>query len=542
MKKHSLAWQALPFGLAALISLPILALALSWAEPDTRIWNHLLRTMFTELVLNTLILILGVGLLTLILGVSLGWLTGGCRFPGSRFFSWALVMPLAVPTYVLAFIYLGILDFSGPVQGVLSRVFDSSGFFPVDVRGAPLVILIFSLALYPYVFLLARTAFQTQGRKMTETARSLGHTRASAFFRLCLPLARPWIAAGLMLVIMETLADFGAVAILNYNTFTTAIYKAWFGFFSLETAGQLSSILLMAVFLCLFFEQTFRSRRRFTLMAGDRSMNPPIQLSGLKGWLAFWFAAAVFFTAFVLPCLQLFLWSLERLQIELRTGYLGYALNTALLGLGTGLIVVLASTGLAYARRIMPGSGTGLFIRIATLGYGLPGTVLAVGVFVVAGWLDQGINWGVTSLFALDPGTVLQGSLGLMLVAYCLRFLTIGFGAVDSSTQKVSPSLDDAARLSGVTGWRLISKIHFPLIKSGLLSGLVLVVIDVMKEMPITLMLRPFGWDTLAVKIYELTSEGEWERAAVPALVLVFVGCVSVAVLTARQRKIEEKA
>ncbi|MCF8106688.1 MAG: iron ABC transporter permease [Desulfohalobiaceae bacterium] len=539
MKKNSLSWQALPFGLAVLTGLPIAALALFWAEPDTQVWDHLLRTMFGELVLNTLVLVLGVGLLTLLLGVSLGWLTGGCRFPGSRFFSWALVMPLAVPTYVLAFIYLGLLDFSGPVQGVLSRVFASSGLFPVDVRGAPLVIVVFSLALYPYVFLLARTAFQNQGRKMVETARLLGHTRTRAFFKLCLPMARPWIAAGLMLVLMETLADFGAVSVLNYNTFTTAIYKAWYGFFSLNTAGQLSSILILAVFFCLFLEQTFRSRGRFTLMAGDRSMSAPIKLSGLKGWLAFGFAAFILLAAFGLPCLQLVLWSLERFQVELRAKYLEYALNTVMLGLTAGLIISVASTGLAYAKRLMPGTGTLLWIRIATLGYALPGTVLAVGVFVVAGWLDRVINWGARSLLALDIGSVLQGSLGLMLAAYCIRFMTLGFGAVDSSTQKVSPGLDDAARLSGLTGWRLIRRIHLPLIKSGLLSGLILVVIDVMKEMPITLMMRPFGWDTLAVKIYELTSEGQWERAAVPALVLVFVGCISVAVLTARQSKTE---
>jgi iron(III) transport system permease protein len=515
--------------IALLVMVPLSVLAFAWTEPAWDIWKHLQETLLNRLLVNTLILVTGVSTGTLLLGISLAWLTGACDFPGRKSFSWALLLPLAMPTYVLAFVSLGIFDFSGPVQTQLRVWFGRGIWFP-DMRSAGGVVLVMSLALYPYVYLLTRNAFRTQGKRALEAAQSLGCTPWEGFFRVVLPMARPWIAGGATLVLMEALADFGAVSIFNYDTFTTAIYKAWFGFFSLAAAAQLASLLVAMVFLLVAVEQRLRKRMRFA----QSRVTPKaerIQLTGTRGWLASGYCLLVLSIAFLLPALQLLSWSLEVFHEEFDNRYLSLLSHSLILGLIAALLIATVALLLAYAGRRHHDRLTHGLIRTATLGYALPGTVLAVGIFIPLAWLDNFLIDLARNLLGIEIPQLLQGTILIMLLAYMIRFMAAGFKSIDSAMHRVTTNIDEASRLMGLRGIRLLSRVHLPMLRSGIFTALTLAFVDVMKEMPITLMTRPFGWDTLAVKIFELTSEGEWERAALPALTLLLSGLIPIALL-----------
>ncbi len=540
-KSHSLPvrrdfWQLSALILAGLVAVPIGIIFASVLQPQKEIWAHLADTMLSTLLLNTFWLSGGVLICTAIIGVSLGWLTGGCSFPGRSFFSWALALPMAIPAYVMAFIFVGVMDFAGPVQTAM-RTIPGLEKTIIEVRSTPFVVLVISLTLYPYVYLLSRSAFLSQGRPLIEAARTLGVGPFTAFWRVALPMARPWIVSGLALVLMETLADFGAVSIFNYDTLTTAIYKAWFGFFSLQAAAQLSSILVIFALVLLLVETSFRSRMRFFTSTKSSNAHTRICLKGKKGLAAAALCTVVLTISFVLPSLQLILWVIELAREGQLPGYLGQTLQTLLLGVAAAFLTCGAAVLLSYVKRKKPGKLNHLLCKISTVGYALPGTVLAVGIFLPIAWFDNHLQVIIHALFQYEPGPLLQGTVWVMLMAYMVRFLAAGFGAVDSAMQGISPSLDEAASLSGVKGSKLIWLIHMPLLKKGLLTALILVAVDVVKEMPITLMTRPFGWDTLAVKIYELTSEGEWERAALPGLYLILASLIPVILLIRQSEK-----
>jgi len=523
-------WQISAFLLAGIVLVPICVILSSVIHPEREIWKHLTETVLSTLVLNTLWLSIGVLFFTAVLGVSLGWLVGACSFPGRSFFSWALTLPMAVPAYVMAFIFIGIMDFSGPIQSAIRLIpgFERTMF---EVRSTPFVILVLGLSLYPYVYLLSRSAFLSQGRALMEAARTLGVGPWIAFWRVMLPMARPWIVTGLALVLMETLADFGAVSIFNYDTFTTAIYKAWYGFFSLKAAAQLSSILVIFALVLVSIEGLYKSRMRFFSSSRSSSVHTRIKLSGGKGIAATIFCSLIVCVAFVVPVIQLSLWVVEMMNVGELSSYKGQFFRTLFLGVTAAIITCLGAILLSYVKRQSPSKKNMFLCKLSTIGYAIPGTVLAVGVFLPTVWFDNSLSFLMNWAFGIEIGQVLQGTVFVMLTAYAVRFMAAAFGGVDSSMQSITPSLDEAASISGVKGFSLIRLIHLPLLKKGLLTALILVMVDVVKEMPITLMTRPFGWDTLAVKIYELTSEGEWERAALPGLYLVLVSILPVILL-----------
>lgn len=523
------AWQWLTLGVALLVLVPLSVLFFAWTEPAWDIWQHLRETLLSRLLLNTMILVVGVSSGTLLIGISLAWLTGACDFPGRRVFSWALLLPLAMPTYVLAFVSLGIFDFTGPVQTQLREWFGREAWFP-DMRSAGGVVLVMSLALYPYVYLLARNAFRTQGKRALEAAQSLGCSPVGGFFKVVLPMARPWITGGATLVLMEALADFGAVSIFNYDTFTTAIYKAWFGFFSLSAAAQLSSLLVAMVFVLVAIEQRLRKRMRFA-QSRITPQTESIKLTGGRKWLATGYCTGILSIAFLLPALQLISWSLEIFHEEFDSRYLGLLGHSLALGLMSALLIAATALLLAYAGRRHQDRLTHGLIRTATLGYALPGTVLAVGIFIPLAWLDNQLIGLAQQLFGLQISQLLQGTILIMLLAYMIRFMAAGFKSIDSAMHRVTTNIDEASRLMGLRGIKLLYKVHLPMLRGGIFTALTLAFVDVMKEMPITLMTRPFGWDTLAVKIFELTSEGEWERAALPSLTLLMSGLLPIVLL-----------
>ncbi|HLF95621.1 MAG TPA: iron ABC transporter permease [Methylococcaceae bacterium] len=516
--------------LLAALWLLMFAALLAGGDGDTAaVWTHLARRL-PELLANTLVLALGVGLGTLALGAGLAWLTALHEFPGSRFFSWALVLPLALPAYVLGFVLIGLLDFSGPLQSFLREAGFSSGWMP-QIRSRGGVMLALTLALYPYVYLLAREAFLSQGQRVLETAQSLGDSRGRALFRAVLPMSRPWLAAGVSLVLMETLADFGTVSVFNYETFTTAIYKAWYGLFSLQAAGQLAACLVSLALLLLVLEQRQRLRQRYALVSRGRDGSGKPRLHGWRAGLACVLSGAVLVAGFALPMAQLALWTLEVWREELDERYAAFLGHSVLMAAAGALLTVAAAFALTlFKRRAGLEPGAVLAVRLATLGYAVPGTVLAVGIVTPLAWLDQWLG-ALTDAWGFEAAPLLGGSLAVLLLAYLARFLAVAFGAVDSAMQRVTPAMEDASRSLGVSGLSLWLRLHLPLLRGGLLSGALLVFVDVMKEMPMTLLIRPFGWDNLAVRVFEMVSEGLWERAAPSALALALAGLLPVALL-----------
>ena len=524
-------WYPITLFFVALVCLPISVLLLSWHSVDTQIWNHLWETQMTRLLSNTAILLAGVGVGVTFIGVSLAWLTSLCEFPGRRWLDWALMLPFAIPAYVLAFVFVGLLDFSGPVQTLLREWFGSGLRLP-SVRSTAGVIIVFILVFYPYVYLLARTAFLAQGKGFMEAARVLGLSPWQAFWRVALPVARPSIGAGVALALMEALADFGAVSVFNFDTFTTAIYKTWYGFFSLSSATQLASLLLLFVAVLLFAEQRARGAIR---PSNERPRGKALyKLRGWKAFLATTWCCLVFLCAFVIPILQLLTWFWQRGRFDLDERYTALITHTLYLGLMAAAITVTAALLLAFAKRMTPTKRMHALVGFANLGYALPGSVLAVAIMLAFSYLDEHAVIPLSLSFGGAGKPILLGSLSALLLAYMIRFMAVAYGPLEGALARIKPSLPEASRSLGISGLSLFRRVYLPLLLPGSLSAALLVFVDVLKEMPATLLMRPFGWDTLAVRIFEMTSEGEWARASLPALTLVLVGLLPVVLLIRR--------
>lgn len=491
---------------------------------DADTLNHLVDYLLPAALANTLLLVFGVALSSAVIGVALAWLTAVCDFPLRGFFTWALLLPMAIPGYVMAFAFVGVFEFSGPIQTLIRDWFGSSAWFP-DVYSYGGVTLVMTLVLYPYVYLIARNAFQTQGRRSIEAGQSLGLSATRSFFRVSLPMARPWIVGGVLLVVMETLADFGTVATFNYDTLTTLIYKSWFSLYSLPAALQVASVLLLAVLVIIVIERRSRAAQRYAQSQHASLSTARFALTGKRCWLAFGFCLLVFIFAFVMPGLRLLSWALPNLGGDVKGYFFSYVWSTlSLASIATVLIALLALL-LAYGARINQSWGTRFAVRISTLGYALPGTVLAIGLFAPIAFFNQWLQGlGV-------PVSWLQGTFVIMLMAYGVRFMAVAYAPIENNYLRLTPSIDDAAHSLGLKGLQVLRRVHLPIVQRGILTAMVLVFVDVMKELPITLMTRPFGFNTLAVRVFELSSEGLWQRAALPALAIMLVGLIPVVLL-----------
>ena len=515
-------------GLISLFMLvPILIVLLSWTQPVADIWTHMRQYVLPQVLKNTVILLLMVTLISGVIGTALAWVTSMYRFPGQRFFAWALMLPLAMPAYVLAFVTVGIVDFSGPLQTAL-REFGFTTAIPSvrNVWGASLVL---SLAFYPYVYLLARQAFLSQGRRAIEAGQMLGLSRSKVFFRLALPQALPWVIGGLLLASMETLADFGAVSVFNVDTFTTAIYKAWFGFFSLTTAAQLAALLIGVVFIVVLFEQYWQAKRGNTVTQGSSQR---FEASKPAQWGMALLCTLVFLIAFLIPFLQLLYWTTLNFQQDFDARYIDFVTNSLMIASMTTIFIAFLAIIIAWVKRQYPDKSTKLMTTLANLGYVVPGTVLAVGIFIPIAWLDnQLIAFGITS------AQFLSGSVIVMLLALSTRFMTVSFQPVDRQLQRLTVNQEAAAKLLSDSPYQRWRQVMLPVLSPGVLTGLLMGFVEVMKEMPITLMTRRQGWDTLAVRVFEMTSEGMWGRAALPSLLIVLVGLIPVWILLRQSDK-----
>lgn len=511
-----------------LVLVPLAVIVSALGDFDTEIWAFLLEYQLPELLKNTLWLVVGVGLGVCVLGTGLAWLTSMYEFPLRRFFSWAMMLPLAMPAYVLAFVQLGIFDYTGPISSWLREQQGWQQGLP-DIRNGWGLWLVMSLTFYPYVYLLARNAFSSMGQRALEAGASLGLSPMLSFLKLALPMARPWIVGGMVLALMEVLADFGTVSVFGYDTFTTAIYQAWFDFFSIETAKQLASILIFGVLILLCLEQLSRGARRFHQI--DKGYYQQRKsLLGYKCWLATGICGFVLLLAFFIPLGQLIVWAYESRYDGFNTDLWLQAWHSFAGALIAALMVATVALLLALAKRNDKSRFAILSTRFATLGYAVPGSVLAVGVFVPVAWLDNVF----IDLFRLPESTtaIFKGTLVVMLIAYMIRFLAVGFAAIEAGMERITPSQVEAARSLGSKGWQTIWRVYLPLLKGALGTAMLMAFVDMMKEMPITLMTRPFDWDTLAVRVYAFTAEGLYENAALPALLIVLTGLIPVIIFS----------
>ncbi len=521
-------WAATAVAVALLLATPVVGVLSSLATPAVDVWRHLWHTRLVELVGNTVLLLLGVGVATLLLGTTLAWLVVAYRFPGRGLFEWALILPLAMPAYVIGFAFLGIFDVPGPVQTAL-RDWLGEGVRLPALRSGGGVVLVMTLVFYPYVYLLARTAFREQGAATLETARSLGRSRTRALFEVVLPMARPSLVAGVALALMEALADFGTVSTFGYRTLTEAIHRVWLGMFDRLAATQLAALLLLFAALVLALERALRGGARFTQTARRGAGVVARPLAGWRAAGATALCAGVLGLAFLLPVGQLALWALEALD----TWSLGRAFAAALVNTLTfAAVAAVVAAGLAavlvYAARLHPTPAVRVSTRLAAMGYALPGAVIAVGILLPMARVDHALADAAERLLGVSGGLLLTGSAAGLIFAYVVRFLAVAFHSLEASLARIPRSLDDAARSLGAGVGAALRRVHVPLMRRGLLTALILVFVETMKEMPATLLLRPFGGDTLAVKVWEWTSESLWAEAAVPALTIVAAGLLPV--------------
>ena len=529
-------WTAVAIAIALLISTPVLFVLGSIFSDAGEIWSHLAATVLPDYILNSLWLMLGVSAGVLPIGVGTAWLVTMCRFPGSRQFEWLLLLPLAAPAYLLAYTYTNMLDYYGPVQTGLRSLFDWKSvqdyWFP-DIRSLWGAILMLILVLYPYVYLLARVAFLEQSRCMLEASRSLGCNPWRSFFTVALPMARPAVIAGLALALMETLNDFGTVQYFGVTTFTTGIYRTWLGLGEQVAAAQLAAMLLLFILCLIVLERWSRRRARYYQKSHYQTL-PKYELHWGRAVLAWGACAVPVALGFLLPSLFLLQMTVKHLDETLDRNFWELASHSFILAVTTAAVAIVVSLILAYGQRLRSGLLMLTAVRIAAMGYAVPGSVIAVGVLMPMGRFDNALDSWMRSTFGISTGLLLSGTITALVFAYLVRFLAIAFGAVESSLNKIKPSLDDASRSLGHTATSTLVNVHAPLMWGGILTAAMLVFVDVMKELPATLVIRPFNFDTLAVQVYQYASDERLIEASAPALAIILVGIVPVLLLSFR--------
>lgn len=546
-------WTITSLTIAILISLPLLAV-LTGLFADTRaVWAHLVATVLGQYIANSLWLMLGVGIGVSVVGTLTAWLVTMYRFPGAKILQWALLLPLAAPAYILAYSYTELLEYYGPVQTTLRSLFGWQSardyWFP-NVRSLWGAIVMFVLVLYPYVYLLARSAFLNQSQTTLEASRILGCTPWQGFYKVALPLARPAIVSGLSLALMETLNDYGTVDYFAVPTFTIGIFRTWFAQGERLAATQLAVLLLAFIAGLVVVEKWSRQQQRYYQNVTAAPPAPQYELPGMRGWLTTLLCSLPIVLGFFVPSGLLLSLLLPQpssngdndyesdSSSDFLTNALGgdrfwnFATNSLSLAFLAAAIAVVISVVLAYSKRLRPTQVNQIATQMATLGYAIPGAVIAVGAMVPLGQFDNAVDAWMRANFGISTGLLLSGTIAALVFAYIVRFLAVAFGSVSSSLDNIKPNLDDAASSLGYRPGETLLKIHLPLMRGGLISALILVFVDVMKELPATLIMRPPNFDTLAVRVYNLASDERLAEAALPALTIVLVGLLPVILLS----------
>jgi iron(III) transport system permease protein len=521
-------WVLVTLIAAIVISVPLLVVMGSLTGDAGAHWQHILTNLVPEYTKNTLLLLLGVSVLIFVLGVSTAYLVTTHSFPGRRFFEWALILPIAIPGYIAGFTYAGMLDYTSPLYTFFRNSFgiNTGQYFLFDMLSLPGAVFIFSFTLYPYVYLITRAYLLQQSSTLTEVSASLGRSPFYTFTRVIIPVARPAIAAGVSLALMEVLNDYGLVKYYGVDTFTTGIFTAWFAFGSIGAALRLSALMLIFVIVLIFLERFQRRKMQFT---SDRTERPVLRRQA-KGALAWLFAAACLIPllfGFLIPFTKLIYWTVKVLPDTIAGDFWILLGNSFFLALLAALFVVIIAVILAYSRRIYPLPVIKSSVRMATLGYALPGAVVAVGLLATFLWFEHRTNM----LFGSGLQMALTGTWFALVFAYVVRYMAVGFNGIESGLQKIPVSLDRASRSLGRSKLKTLLLVNLPLLKGPLVAGALLVFIDVLKELPLTLILRPFNFDTLAIRSFEYASDERIAEAAPAAVIIVLTGLLPVILL-----------
>ncbi len=521
--------------IALVCVLPMVAVLLASVSGGSDTLSHLASTVLGSYTRTTLVLVVLVAIGTFLIGTGAAWLVTMTRFPGRRFFEIALVIPLAFPAYVLAYAYTHVLDHPGIVQTTLR---DLTGWGPRDywfpeirsVGGAALMLI---LVLYPYVYLLARAAFLQQSASAFIAARALGRPPWSAFLRISIPMARPAIASGVLLAIMETIADFGTVAYFGVQTFATGIYTSWFSLGDRAGAAQLALGILSVALLIALLERSTRGKARYHSTT-KRQETMGMTLTGWQKWAASVLCAIPVALGCAIPAVTLFVMGLGSNQNLFSPRYISFATNSVQLAAIAAIVTVLAAVTLGYLQRLDRGRLPQVASNIARLGYAVPGGVIAVGLLVPFAAFDNALDAWMRATFDYSTGLLITGSIWLLVMAYLIRFLAAALGAYEGGQAAINSNMDAASRALGQSAIGTLRRVHLPILRPSLLTALLIVFVDVMKELPATLILRPFNFDTLAVQAYRLASDERLEGAAVPSLVIVAIGLLPVILICRR--------
>lgn len=536
-KKRS-AWSIAALLVAGIVCLPLLSVVWLAFFPEENIWPHLFRTVLSSYVVNTIVLMVGVALGTLFIGTTSAWLITHYDFPGRSVFNWALLLPFAVPAYVIAYVYTDLLEFAGPVQSALRSWFGwklaSDYYFP-SIRTLPGAIIMMILVLYPYVYLLARAAFLEQSASIAEAARSLGVSRRVRIFKVALPMARPAIVVGLSLVMMETLNDYGTVDYFAVRTLTAGLYDVWLGMNNLGGGAQIATLLLVFVMMLIGLEKSSRRNQQNFQPASSRFRNMQrAELTGGSAMVASVFCALPVILGFIIPAWVLAGYTLTYFDESWNRDFRQSALHSIGLSSVAALAAVFIGVLLSYSKRLHPTRNMKLSVGLASLGYAVPGAVLAIGVIIPFAAFDNAVDALATRFFGVSTGLLLSGTVFALVFAYTVRFLAMAYGSVNTSMKKISPHMDDAGRSLGHSPATILHHIHLPLIRGGMLTAALVVFVDCMKELPATLVLRPFNFDTLATQVYQFASDELIGQSAIYALLIVVVGLVPVILLSVR--------
>ena len=520
---------------AVVVAAPILAVFTIALTPGDNIWVHLASTVLPLYISTTLLLMIGVGAGTLIIGVGTAWLVSTCRFPGRRVFEWALLLPMAMPAYVIAYVYTDILEYAGPVQALLRDVFGwtlkRQYWFP-EIRSLGGAVSMMTLVLYPYVYLLSRAAFLEQSVCVLEASRVLGRGPWRSFFSVALPLARPAIVIGLSLVLMETLNDFGTVDFFAVSTFTLGIYDVWLNMNNVAGAAQLAALLLFFVVFLVLTERYARRKQRFHHTTSKFKALPGYELQGRARLLATIGCALPVVFGFALPAMVLGGYAVMHFEAATNALVFRYAGNSVLLSGLTAVLALAIGIFMAYGVRLRNQGIVKFMARFASLGYAVPGSVLAVGVLVSLGALDNGIDGFMRGTFGISTGLLFSGTIAAVTFGYLVRFLALSFGSIEASLAKITPSMDGASRSLGHGPFGTLRRIHIPLIRGSALTAAMLVFVDCMKELPMTVILRPFNFHTLATYVHQYASDEQLGEASLAALAIVGFGILPVIVLS----------
>ena len=526
-------WLLAPALLAALIGVPLLVVGVHVGALTTPEVRHLAQTVLARYVTNTVALVAVVAALTAGGGVTTAWLTTAFEFPGRRFLSWLLILPLALPTYIAAITYAGVFDFTGPVQLLLRRGFAlPAGSYPtLDMQTFPGLCFVLTVTLYPYAYLTSRAVFARQSAAVLEIARSHGYSGMQAFRHAVLPLARPGIAAGMVLVAMETLGEYGASHYFGVDTLTIGIFRAWFALGSVQAALSLAAVLLLVVAIIVAAERWQRRRARYHAPGAVRRPMPRTRLRGRTAALACAGCAVPVLLGFVVPVAQLLWWGLQSWARAASWQLLGYLGTSIGLAAAASLVILVLAVLVAYATRIRAGRMIGSVARWTTSGYAVPGAVLAVGIATAYTWLDHRIIGASRLLFGVSPGLIVTGTALALLAGYVVRFFAVGYHAIDSGFCGVTTRFDEVARAAGMRPRQALLRVGLPSLRPALIGAAMLLLVDILKELPLTMILRPFNLETLATRVFRLAGNEMIAEAAIPALLIVAIGVLPVILL-----------